>query len=307
MISSTVFAVVCLALSVTAVQIQSTNSAFFNAGIQGCIAVANNTDGEPLIIHNCNTEPLPNQDWQVIFWYPQEEEGSAENAGPEQITVFGDKCIDVPNGVNENGVKLQIWTCAAGNTNQQWISVTDSTFQWNGTDKCIDLTDGSITDENVLQLWTCDSANTNQKWIGAPNPDTDDVAYLMGGNISAGAGPYCIAAASDTDGAEVALVACFNSEFPALFPNGNITWSVPVQPLKGPIKTFNNKCLDVPNASTANGVKLQIWTCIEGNTNQLFSLPNLFQIEWNGEGKCLDLTNGNSTSGNPIQMWDCAS
>ncbi|KAJ7868542.1 ricin B lectin domain-containing protein, partial [Mycena olivaceomarginata] len=137
----------------------------FNAGIQGCIAVADNADGEPLIIHNCNTEDLTNQDWDVSFF-------GRVPVGPQQIKIFGDKCINVKDGVNADGTKLQIWSCVQGSKNQQWISLTDSTFQWSGTNNCIDLSDGKITDGNVLQLWTCDSNNSNQKWFGAPHPDT---------------------------------------------------------------------------------------------------------------------------------------
>ncbi|KAJ7924181.1 ricin B lectin domain-containing protein, partial [Mycena leptocephala] len=134
-----------------------------------CIAVAENADGEPLIIHNCNTESeLTDQDWVVAFF-------TKENAGPQQISVFGDKCIDVTGGVNADGTKLQIWTCTEGNTNQQWISVSDFTFQWSGTNKCIDLSDGKITDGNQLQIWTCDDRNANQQWIGEPNPDTTEL------------------------------------------------------------------------------------------------------------------------------------
>ncbi|KAJ7865535.1 ricin B lectin domain-containing protein [Mycena leptocephala] len=302
MISSTLIALVGLSLYVSAEQIQSANPAFFNAGIQGCIAVANNADGEPLIIHDCNTDDLANQDWEVSFF-------TRENSTPGPIKVFGDKCIDVTGGVNADNTKLQIWTCDTSepndNPNQQWISVTDSTFQWNGTNKCIDLTDGKITDSNVLQIYTCDSGNSNQKWAGEPNPDAARAYHVTGGDFSAGGGgPYCIAAASDTNGAEVALVACLNSDFHTTFPDGNITWSVPVAPLTGPLKTFDGKCLDVPNGSTANGVKLQIWDCAPGNTNQLFQTDG-GQIKWVGQNKCLDLTDGNSTSGNPIQLWDC--
>jgi len=303
MISSTFVALLGFSLSAAArLQIQSSNSAFYNAGIQGCIAVADNADGEPLIIHNCNTESdLADQDWEISFY-------TRENAGPQQVTVFGDKCIDVKDGVNADGTKLQIWTCAEGSKNQQWISVKDNTLQWNGTNKCIDLSDGKITDGNVLQIWTCDSKNSNQMWGGDPNPDTAEVVTLIAGNASVAGGPYCITAASNADGAEVALAACLNTDFHTTFPNGNISWSVPVDPLIGQIKTFDNKCLDVPNGSTANGVKLQLWTCTDGNTNQLWKIhEGLSQIEWNGKGKCLDLTNGNSTSGNPIQLWDCAS
>ncbi|KAJ7493572.1 hypothetical protein FB451DRAFT_950954, partial [Mycena latifolia] len=68
----------------------------------------------------------------------------------------------------------------------------------------------------------------------------------------------------------------------------------------GSITTFNSKCLDVPNGSTANGVKLQIWTCAAGNTNQVFQNHNA-QIEWNGTGKCLDLTDGKSANGTLVR------
>ncbi|KAJ7258068.1 ricin B lectin domain-containing protein [Mycena haematopus] len=308
MLSPVLLTLATISLSVAAVEIQSENPAFYNAGIQGCIAAADNANGEPLIIHNCNTENPANQDWDVSFF-------TRQNAGPQQIKIFGDKvwtvkfvfflltdCLPF-----NDGTKLQIWTCVEGNTNQQWISVTDSTFRWSGTDKCIDLTNGVINDGNVLQIWTCSTGNTNQKWTGAPNPDTVETVQITGGNHSAnGGGPYCIAAASATNGAEVALVAC--SDLRGTFPNGNVTWTVPVPPLTGQIKTFSNKfCLDVPNGSTANGVKLQIWTCTPGNTNQNFQTHNgLAQIEWNGSGKCIDLTNGISKSGTPIQMWDCA-
>ncbi|KAF7354293.1 hypothetical protein MVEN_01117600 [Mycena venus] len=303
MFSSTFIALVAFALSASASQIQSTNPAFSRAGIQGCIAAAENVDGEPLIIHNCDTEDIPNQDWDVSFF-------DKRNAGPQQIKVFGNKCIDVTGGVNADGTKLQIWTCVDGNKNQLWTSVTDGTFQWSGTNKCIDLTDGKITDGNVLQIYTCNNQNANQKWVGAPLSTgvtgSAQAVHVVGGDSSAKAGgPFCLTAASDTDGAAVTLSVCLDA-----VPNGNITWTLPVAPLTGQIKTFNNKCLDVPNGSTANGVKLQIWTCTAGNTNQLFqvhaSSNGASQIEWSGKGKCMDLTDGKSVSGNPIQLWDCA-
>ncbi|KAJ7092400.1 ricin B lectin domain-containing protein [Mycena belliarum] len=158
MISPALVALSVFALSAAAVEIQSLNSAFFNAGIQGCISVANNTDGSPVVIHDCNTEAPANQDWKLSFF-------TRQPAGPQPITIFGNKCIDVTNGVNADGTKLQIWTCVPGSTNQQFISLNDFTLQWAGTNKCIDLSDGKITDGNQLQIWTCDSKNSNQGWI----------------------------------------------------------------------------------------------------------------------------------------------
>jgi hypothetical protein len=113
--------------------------------------------------------------------------------------------------------------------------------------------------------------------------------------------PFCVGAASNNDGAAVVLLGCGISNAGPNFPNGNFNWTAPFAPLTGQLKTFDNKCLDVPNGSTANGVKLQIWTCAVGNTNQLFQIHRQ-QIEWKGTGKCLDLTDGNSTIGNPVRI-----
>jgi hypothetical protein len=300
MFFSPVVAVLGFYLSAAAaVELQSGAPAFASAGLQGCIAVADNADGSPLIIHDCNTESPDNQDWALSFF-------TREPAGPQPITIFGDKCIDVVNGINADGTPLQIWTCAEGNTNQMWTSLNDFTLQWSGTDKCIDLTNGLITDGNVLQIWTCTSGDSNQQWDGTADPDATQVVNLStSATITPIGENFCITAASNEDGAEVVIASCGSSTNP--LPNGNITWVVPTPPLTGSIVTFGDKCLDVPNGSTANGVKLQIWTCTEGDTNQIWTVANgLSHIEWNGTGKCLDLTNGNLTTGNPIQIWDCA-
>ncbi|KAJ7694267.1 ricin B lectin domain-containing protein [Mycena olivaceomarginata] len=210
MLSAAALALVGFSISAAAVQIQSFNPSFSAAGIQGCIAVEENAAGEPLIIHDCNTEPdLANQDWSVSFY-------TRQPAGPQQIKVFGDKCIDVTGGVNADGTKLQIWDCADGNTNQLWTSFNDNSLQWSGTDKCIDLSDGSITDGNVLQIWTCASGSQNQGWIGEKNPDTTDVNNLVASN--SGFDGFCIAAASNTDGAAVALAGCEKRQLPRHVP-----------------------------------------------------------------------------------------
>jgi hypothetical protein len=107
-------------------------------------------------------------------------------------------------------------------------------------------------------------------------------------------------ATSDADGAPVVLLGCGADNGGTQFPHSNYTWTAPFDPLTGQFKTFANKCLDVPNGSSANGVRLQIWTCAAGNTNQRFQAHRQ-QIEWSGKGKCLDLTDGSSTVGNPVR------
>jgi hypothetical protein len=37
------------------------------------------------------------------------------------LKIFGNKCLDVPNGDDKDGTRLQIRTCGNGDTNQQWF------------------------------------------------------------------------------------------------------------------------------------------------------------------------------------------
>ena len=67
----------------------------------------------------------------------------------------GTKCLDVTNGNNSNGAKLQIWDCAPSNANQQWYWTTDNHLAWTNHGRCLDLTGGSLTDGNKVQIWDC--------------------------------------------------------------------------------------------------------------------------------------------------------
>ncbi|KAJ7858316.1 hypothetical protein B0H13DRAFT_2356545 [Mycena leptocephala] len=100
-VARTVVIAFALTVSISAVELQSGNPGFSNPGIQGCISAPTNASGAPLVIHNCNTQPAVNQDWKLNFF-------TKENAGPEQIRIFGNKFIDVTDGVNADGTKLQI-------------------------------------------------------------------------------------------------------------------------------------------------------------------------------------------------------
>ncbi|KAJ6463477.1 ricin B lectin domain-containing protein [Mycena sanguinolenta] len=305
MISSTLVALSAFVLSASAGQIQSRNPSFFSAGIQGCITAAENTDGEPVVIHNCNTEDTSVSDWTATF-------AIRGDTSPSPIQIYGNKCIDVTNGVNADGTLLQIWTCSGG-PNQQWVNRLDGSFQWSGTNKCIDLTNGALTDGTQLQLWTCSTGDSNQVWSNAPDPDFGGPQIILGGNVTdqppATFGqPLCVGAVDNADGAAVVLSGCGIGNASPLFPNANFTWVMPFAPLTGTLQIYDNKCMDVTNGENQDGVFLQIWTCVEGSTNQQFrigSSEGRSTIEWAGSGKCVDLTNGNSTMGTPIQLWDC--
>jgi glucose/arabinose dehydrogenase/PKD repeat protein len=70
----------------------------------------------------------------------------------------------------------------------------------------------------------------------------------------------------------------------------------------GEVKGVNAKCLDVDNAQTADGTKVQLWTC-NGSTAQKWTLPGDGTLR--ALGKCLDISGGATADGTRIQLWTC--
>ncbi|MFF3348877.1 PQQ-dependent sugar dehydrogenase [Streptomyces sp. NPDC002779] len=70
----------------------------------------------------------------------------------------------------------------------------------------------------------------------------------------------------------------------------------------GAIKGVNGKCLDVDGGSTADGTKIQLWTC-NNSTAQTWTPAADGSIK--ALGKCLDISGGASADGTKIQLWTC--
>ncbi|WP_443677203.1 family 16 glycoside hydrolase [Micromonospora phytophila] len=69
----------------------------------------------------------------------------------------------------------------------------------------------------------------------------------------------------------------------------------------GTITGIGGKCLDVANSGTADGTKIQLWTCNGTNAQKWSRVGNSFQAL----GKCLDVDNGGTTNGTKVQLWTC--
>ena len=65
----------------------------------------------------------------------------------------------------------------------------------------------------------------------------------------------------------------------------------------------SNRCLDVPNASTANGTLLDIWDC-NGGANQQWAYLSNGELQVYGS-KCLDVPNHATAAGTRVEIWDC--
>ena len=72
-----------------------------------------------------------------------------------------------------------------------------------------------------------------------------------------------------------------------------------------PITGLGGKCVDVANASTANGAAVQLYDC-NGSAAQQWSLSGGALVNA-GSGKCLDVTSASATNGAKIQQYDCNS
>ncbi|MET7396679.1 family 16 glycoside hydrolase [Dactylosporangium sp. NPDC005572] len=69
----------------------------------------------------------------------------------------------------------------------------------------------------------------------------------------------------------------------------------------GTITGIAGKCVDVSNAGTADGTKIQLWTC-NGTTAQSWTRSG---DTLRAVGKCLDVDNGGTANGTKVQLWTC--
>ncbi|MGW4537371.1 PQQ-dependent sugar dehydrogenase [Streptomyces chartreusis] len=70
----------------------------------------------------------------------------------------------------------------------------------------------------------------------------------------------------------------------------------------GAVKGVNGKCLDIDNAGTTDGTKIQIWTCNNsGAQHWTVGTDNTLKAL----GKCLDISEGGNADGTKVQLWTC--
>jgi hypothetical protein len=91
----------------------------------------------------------------------------------------------------------------------------------------------------------------------------------------------------------------------AQFDNLSVTAVAgPPPPVSGSlVSAQSGRCLDVPNASTTNGTRVEIWDCNGGGNQQWTRLSNgELQVYGN---KCLDVGGHATAAGSPVSIWDC--
>jgi len=77
------------------------------------------------------------------------------------VGVGSNRCLDVPNQSQTNGVQLVIWDCNGG-ANQQWTQLSNGAFQVYGT-KCLDVRGQGTAPGTIVDIWDC-NGGANQRW-----------------------------------------------------------------------------------------------------------------------------------------------
>jgi alpha-galactosidase len=124
------------------------------------------------------------------------------------------------------------------------------TGQVTGTSgKCLDNSASGTADGNPIILWPC-SGNANQR-------------FTVPGNGSLRVQGRCAGANGTGNGAQVQLFTC----------NGGAAQQWQYRADGTLLNPQSGRCLDITGGGSADGTKLELWTCGANQTNQLFALP----------------------------------
>ncbi|GIJ51416.1 galactosylceramidase [Virgisporangium aliadipatigenens] len=117
------------------------------AGSNRCLDVngQSQSDGAVVQIWDCNGGA--NQRWTLT--------------SGNQLTVYGNKCLDVPG--TANGTRARILGCTGG-TGQQWRVNADGTIVGVASGLCLDVNGAGTANGTAVQIWTC-NGGANQSWI----------------------------------------------------------------------------------------------------------------------------------------------
>lgn len=192
------------------------------------LAVVNNPMVDGAAVQLWSSTGSPNQSWYF------------NNAA---LVTSSGKVLDAVNYGTGNGTRLQVWDDLGG-ANQRWSFDQSTGRITNQAGRCLDILNYGVADNTPVQIWDC-AGTTNQGWRLQNNGlmiSNTGLCLQLTGNAAG-------------DGTQVSVATCTGSP--------QQLWR-----LRGEIRNKqSNKCLDDPLGGTANGSRLQVWTCL-GNSHQ---------------------------------------
>jgi hypothetical protein len=254
------------------------------------------TNGNKIQIWQCTS----NDAGQVWSFKPDTAPGEVADTGLSQLgTVeIHSKCLNIVNNGKANGSKLQLWSCNGG-ANELWEITGGYGALYNpASQKCIDDPSNSETNGTQLDISTCNN-EPRQDWLLPGSPFESAVSGKCindsGNSTSNGAaiisytcngasneklevdtaGEYallvingkCLNAIGNgtVNGTEIQLFSCADSSDDAYDAN---LWFLTAY---GQLENAQaQKCLAIPNNSTANSTRLELEDCY-GEPGEIWS------------------------------------
>jgi beta-glucosidase len=245
------------------------------------------TSGTKVEIWTCTS----NDAQQVWSFQPDTAPGEVADAGLSQlgtIQIHG-KCLNIVNNGKTNGSMIQLWTCNGG-LNEQWeIAGGYGELVNPVSGKCLEDPYSSTTNGRQLDIWTCNTGD-NQNWLPPASPfdsavsgkciadndnSTANGAKIIGYTCDGGTyekvqvynyGPYamlaingkCLNAVNNgiVNGTTIQLYGCVNGSDEPYIAN---LWSLNAYSQLENAQA--DKCLAIPNNSSANGARLELEDC----------------------------------------------
>jgi glucosylceramidase len=142
----------------------------------------------------------------------------------------------------------------------RWYQVVNT-----NSGKCLDATGGATANGTAVQQWACAAGNINQLWQFQPT--AGDHVRAVSRNAGTVAWDVTGGTGATQDGATLQLWAYGGADNQQWRPvhRGDGTWEFTAR--------HSGKCLDVTGLSTADGARLQQWTCTHGPAQTFRLVP----------------------------------
>lgn len=221
----------------------------------------------------------------IEIWTCNGSAGQQWTVGSDGTVQINGKCLNVSG--TANGAKAALLSCN-GSGSQQWRPKSGGQLVNPQSGRCLDDPGFSSTNGTQLDIWDC-AGSANEQWT-----PPYAVPVTTGQVASRNKSTLCIDDRSSTvNGTAIQISTC----------NGTAAQSVTIA-ADGTLR-IQGKCLDVTGYGTANGTKIDLWSCV-GQTNQQWRVLGNGALVNPESGRCLDDPGYSTTPGTQLDIWDCA-
>jgi beta-glucosidase len=198
-------------------------------------------------------------------------------------------CLDLANDSNTDGSKVDIYTCN-GTDGQQWTEESNGTVQADG--KCLDVAAGGTANGALVDLYTCNGSGA-QVWQPQSN---GELINPQSGKCLDDTGE------STTVGTQVQIWTCGGTANQSWVSPAGSTSTGGGGTATGAVTGYEGLCLDVAGANSADGTKVDIYTC-NGTNAQQWTVESNQTLQ--ALGKCLDVVSGGTANGSLVDLYTC--